>query len=112
MKKLTIVWTIFLIVIVASLTIFGLCMKNAEKSNIMEESLTKKSEQYLNLFVSKYPRLGNQIKITSEELIEAGYNPDLNADCTGYVIVKNTNMGFKFYPYVKCLDYKTDGYEE
>ena len=112
MRKLTIVWTVFLIAIVACLTIFGFRIRNDKVSNVMEESIMKKCEQYLNLYVGKYPKLGNQIKVTNEELIDAGYNPNLNTDCTGYVIVKNTNVGFRFYPYVKCPDYQTDGYEQ
>ena len=111
MRKITIAWTIILITIVAGLTILGFRIKDDHVSNIMEESLTKSCEKYLNLYVSKYPKLGSSTKITSEELINAGYNPNLNDNCIGYVIVKNTNMGFKFNSYVKCPDYTTEGYE-
>ena len=112
MKKITIVWTLLLILIVSGLTFIGLRLKNTGTNNVMEETLTKNCEKYLNLYVSRYPKLGEQIKITSEELIAAGYNPNLDNNCVGYVIVKNNNMGFKFNSYIKCPDYTTSGYEE
>ena len=112
MRKITIVWTLLLILIVSGLTFIGYRIKDNESSNIMEETLTKECEKYLNLYVSRYPKLGEQVKITSEELIDAGYNPNLDSDCVGYVIVKNTNMGFKFNSYVKCPEYTTSGYEK
>lgn len=111
MKKIIIVWTLLLIIIVSGLTFIGFKIKNKETNNIMEETLTKICEKYLNLYVNRYPKLGEQVKITSEELIEAGYNPNLDSGCVGYVIVKNNNMGFKFTSYVKCPEYTTKGYE-
>ena len=112
MKKITIVWTLLLIMIVACLTFIGFRVKDTQISNVMEEVITKSCEKYLNLYVSLYPKLGSEVKITVDELINAGYNPNLNDGCTGYVVVKNNNMGFKFYPYVKCPDYITEGYEQ
>ena len=111
MRKITIVWTIILLIIVGGLTLIGFHFKNDKVSNVMEESLKSQAEKYLNTYVGLYPKFGNQIKLTSEQLIDAGYDPSLNTGCVGYVIVKNENMGFKFYPYVKCSDYTTKGYE-
>ena len=111
MRKITIVWTLILVMIFACLTIFGFRFKDDKVSSVMENSLKEQSEKYLNTYVGLYPKRGNQIKLTSDQLIEAGYNPNLNTGCIGYVVVKNEAMGFKFYPYVKCSDYMTKGYE-
>lgn len=112
MKKITIVWTICLVLIVGGLTFIGFHIKDDKVSNFMEESLSEKTEKYLNYYVGLFPKLGEMKKITSEELINAGYDPNLGDKCIGYVIVKNTEMGFKYYPYVKCPDYTTKDYEE
>ena len=112
MKKITIVWTLILIIIIGGLTVVGMRIKDDKVSNIMEDSLSKNCEKYLNYYVGLYPKLGANKKITSQELIDAGYDPKLNDNCTGYVIVSNTNRGFEFKPYVKCIDYVTDGYAE
>lgn len=112
MKKVTIIWTISIVVIIVGLTFIGFHIKDDKVSNIMEESIVEKTQKYLNLYVKLYPTLNNEKKITVDELIDAGYNPNLNKDCTGYVIVKNTNMGFTYHAYVKCPDYVTKDYQE
>ena len=111
MRKITIAWTILLIAIIAGLTAIGFRIKDAEIENLMEQALVKETEKYLGLYVGLYPTLGNKTKITAERLIDEGYDPKLDEGCTGYVIVENTNMGFKYKGYVKCPDYKTEGYE-
>jgi len=113
MKKITIVWTITLILIVASLTVLGFKIKKDNIDNIMEDSLVTQAEKYLGLYPGLFPSLGNSIKITAEELKDKGYDAGFSKEnCEGYVIVENTNSGFKYNPYVKCPDYTTEGYSK
>ena len=112
MKKITIVWTITLIIIIGGLTVIGFKIKENKIDNIMEKSLVEETEKYLGLYTNLYPTLGNFTKITYEELVDKEYTPVLDKGCTGYVIVKNTNMGFTYKGYIKCPEYVTEGYEE
>ncbi len=112
MKKITIVWTITLLIIVGGLTIIGLKIKNDNKSNFMEDELVTQTEKYMGLYPNLYPTLGNKVKFTSEKLKEEGYDAKLEDDCVGYVEVENINTGFKYKAYIKCSDYTTKGYSE
>lgn len=113
MKKITIIWTITLILIVAGLTVLGFKIKKENIDNIMEDALVEQAEKYLGLYPGLFPTLGNNIKLTAEELKDNGYDAGLsNENCEGYIIVENTNSGFKYHPYVKCSDYMTEGYSE
>ena len=77
----------------------------------MEKEIVTQTEKYLGLNPGLYPTLKNKIVITVEELADKGYDPKLDDGCTGYIVVENTNMGFTYKPYIKCLDYMTEGYE-
>lgn len=112
MKKITIVWTIVLVLIVGGLTFVGYQIKKNNVDNIMEKSLVTQTEKYLGLYPSLYPTKGNTIKLTYEELKDNGYDANLNEDCNGYVIIENASMGYKYKAYVKCSNYVTKGYEE
>lgn len=112
MKKITIVWTITLIIIVGGLTAIGFKIKSEKIDNIMETSLVEQTEKYLGLYTNLYPTLGNTTKITYEELLNQNYDANLEEGCTGYVIIENTNMGFQYKAYINCPDYTTEGYEE
>lgn len=112
MRKITIVWTITLLIIVGGLTVIGLKIKNDNKSNFMEDELIKQTEKYMGLYPNLYPTLGNKVTLTSERLKEEGYNAKLEEDCTGYVVVENGNTGFKYNAFIKCPDYTTKGYSE
>ena len=112
MKKITIVWTITLIIIIGGLTAIGFKIKEDKIDNIMEKSLVEQTEKYLGLYTNLYPTLGNSTKITYNELLEKEYDPGLEEGCTGYVLVKNSNMGFTDKGFIKCPEYMTEGYEE
>ena len=112
MKKITIVWTITLVIIVVGLTVIGFKIKRENISNIMEDAIVEKTQKYFGLYPSLYPTLGEEKRITVGELIDNGYDPELEDGCDGYIIIKNTNNGFKYYPYVSCPDYVTEGYSE
>lgn len=112
MKKITIVWTITLVLIVSGLTIIGFKIKADNIDNIMEKSLITKAEKYLGLYPSLFPALGKEIRLDAEKLKSEGYDPELEKDCTGYVIVKNENSGFKYKAYINCPNYTTKGYSK
>lgn len=78
----------------------------------MEDEIVKQTEKYLGLYTNLYPKLNNSTKIEVSKLIEEGYDPKLETDCDGYIIIKNTEMGFRYYPYITCPEYTTDGYAE
>ncbi len=110
MKKLTIVWTITLVLIVGGLTVFGLNMKKNNIGEISEESLVTQVKKYLGLYTAQHPTNGGEKKFTADQLKEDGYDPELSDECSGYVIVKAESMGYSYKAYVKCPDYVTKGY--
>ncbi len=112
MKKITIVWTIILIVIVAGLTFIGFKIKSENKDNVLEKALITQSEKYFGLYMSKYPKLNESVRITYEELKEEGYDAELGLNCTGYVVVENKNGVYDYKAYVSCPNYTTEGYSE
>lgn len=111
MKKMTIVWTLTLLVVVGSLTTFGFKLKKEKGSNIMEKSLVTQAEKYMGLYPGLFPTKGNSFTVGADELKQDGYDAKLDSGCDGYVVITNESSGFKYNAYVKCPDYMTDGYE-
>lgn len=111
MKKITIVWTITLLIVVGGLTAFGFKLKAEKGDSIMEKSLVTQAEKYMGLYVNLFPQKGKTFKITNEELKQDGYNAELEKDCDGYVVISNDDGGYKYKAYVKCPNYTTDGYD-
>ena len=107
-----VVWTITLLIIITGLTVFGLYIKKGTINTLMEDALVEQAKKYFGLYPSAYPTFGNEKKMSLNELIDEGYDPELEEGCDGYIIVKNEEMGFKYYPFVICPNYTTDGYEE
>ena len=112
MKKLTIVWTLVLIMIVGGLTYFGLQIKKNNPDNIKEKAFLEEAKKYLGLYPGLYPSNGGKTIIKYEDMKADGYNKSLESECTGYVVVKSVSIGFEYEAYVKCPDYTTDGYQE
>ncbi len=112
MKKIAIIWSISIVIIVGGLTIYGLFYKKNNIGNLSEEALVKQAEKYLGTYPAKFPLKGDLIKLTNEFLKDEGYNAELETDCSGYVVVKNEDMGYKYNAYVKCPDYVTKGYSQ
>ncbi len=110
MKKFTIIWTLTLILIVGGLTVIGLNIKKENIGNISEKSLIEQAKKYLGLYTSLYPTKGSTLKLEGEKLKDEGYDPKLEKDCIGYVIISNEDMGFQYKAYVSCPDYVTEGY--
>ena len=112
MKKMTIAWTITMILIFGSLTAFGLMYKSKRINSIMEESILNKTKEYTKKFSALLPVENETIKITVESLIEEGFNPQLEKGCRGYAIITQKDEEYSYKSFIKCPDYKTEGYEE
>lgn len=109
MKKVVIVWTIILVFIVSGLTYFGIRVKENTIYELMEKEMVKQAKKYMsNTEIN--PEL-NQLKIIDiDELKDNGYDPKLEQDCVGYIIISNTEDGYKYDPYIKCKKYMTKDY--
>lgn len=112
MKKIMIVWTIVLIIIVGGLTFLGFKMKEKNIYDVLESSLVEQGKKYLGLYPGLYPSSGKTLRITNEELIEDGYDPKLEKDCVGYLEVTASQVGYDYKGFINCPDYKTEGFEE
>lgn len=110
MKKIAIIWTTVLILIIGCLTAYGFKIKKDNIGNFSESELITQTKKYLGLYPALYPTKGEKITLTSEKLKDEGYDPTLDKECSGYVVVENTEMGFTYNAYVKCPDYITKGY--
>lgn len=109
MKKIIIVWTIILVCIVSGLTYFGIRVKENTIYELMEKEMVKQAKKYMSNIEIK-PELNELRKIDVDELKDKGYDPKLESDCHGYVIISNTEDGYKYTPYIKCEKYMTKDY--
>ena len=109
MKKMTIIWTITLLVVVGGLTAFGFRFKKDNAGTIAEEALVDEAKRYLGMYQANFPLKGEKKKFTAEYLKSEGFEVELG-ECDGYVIVKNGDMGYTYDAYVKCPDYITKDY--
>ena len=109
MKKIIIVWTIILVCIVSGLTYFGIRVKENEIYELMEKEIVHQAKKYMNNVEIK-PELNELRKIDVDELKDKGLDPKLESDCRGYVIISNTEDGYKYDPYIKCEKYMTKDY--
>lgn len=110
MKRIAIVWTITLIVIVAGLTVIGLKIKKDNVGNLSEDALVEQTKKYLGLYTGLYPLKGESLTLTNQKLKDEGYDANLDKECDGYVVIENKDMGFTYKAYVSCPDYETEGY--
>ncbi len=112
MKRIAIVWTITLLIIVAGLTVIGFKIKKDNIGDLSEDALVEQTKKYLGYYTNLYPTKGKSITLTYEKLKDEGYDAKLEDDCTGYVVIENTDMGFTYKAYVDCPEYRTKGYSE
>lgn len=112
-KILFIIWAIIVIIIVGLLTTMGFILKNRTiKYEKLESKLVESAEKYA--YDKALLDEGEEMKITSEELILLKYLDSLEIDkdsCKGYVIIKNDG-GYKYEPFISCHVYTTMNYEE
>ncbi len=115
MQTISYIWGSILVLLVGGLTAIGFVYKNKITKY---EDLESKLELSLKEYVDKkflYPKNGESIKVTYEELKSNEAIDGLNIDdeeCDGYGFVKNDGSVFKYKVYVKCNGYKTKGYDK
>lgn len=111
MKRITILWTITILIIVLGLTALGLYIKKNNVDNILEDTFETQVKSYLGEFPGLYPTTGNTAVVYSQELIDAGYDTGLDKDCKGYVIVTSESVAYKYQAFISCPNYTTEGYK-
>ena len=113
MKRLTIVWIIFAVIMFGGLATLGILFVNNQKNeySFLEERLADAARQYGEAtFI--YNNIIDYVEITSDELIKKGFLEDLNfngEECQGYVRITKAGV-FKYEGFVKCEGYTTRGY--
>lgn len=115
MKKLTIVWGLIMVAIVALLTTFGILFNKKNKVYTdMEEDLVSATKKYVEKSFA-YPKDGKELRVTFEDLNNSGLIDELKVgkdSCNGYAIVKKNELVYEYKGYVKCKEYKTKNYSE
>jgi len=110
MKRITILWTIIILILIIGLTVLGLFIKNNNIDNILETTFETQVKSYLGEFPGLYPTTGNTAVVYSQELIDAGYDTGLDKDCKGYMIITSENITYKYDTFISCPNYTTEGY--
>jgi len=111
MHYISIIWGILLFTIVGLLTAFGFYYKKqTQVYKEYEKTITKNTKEYLQ---NNALLPDEEIKISLEELIQ---NQVINVledkKCDGYIVVRPDMETHSYKTYLKCLNYKTRGYEE
>ena len=103
MKKITIVWSITLLLIVGSLTLFGFKYKSVSDYKKLEKEMVKSAKQYN---ISKNL---NKKSIELKELIE--FDTNLNDyvvdDCNGLVELQKGIFSSYYKAKITCKSYKS-----
>lgn len=115
MKKFSVIWGSFLVILILILTVFGFVYKSkASEYKKLEIQLIDATKKYVDAKFL-YPEEKEQLKVTFGELKENQYIEELkkeNDNCDGYVIVQHNGTVFEYHGYVKCPKYITKGYQE
>lgn len=85
--------------------------KDYNYQNVEEELESSAKEYYSKTFSAEEASSIPMMIVTSKTLKEKNYLSSFDENCTGYVIVKNEKK-VSYEPYIKCDNYKTDGYSE
>lgn len=114
MKKIIIIWTIISILLVTLLTIIG--FKILEKKEVylnFEKMLKSATKDYMTQNNEYLPT--KEIIIKLDTLIENSLIEPIfvdNENCEGYVKVEKKYLSYEYFPYLKCKNYITNGYDE
>ena len=111
MKRITILWTIAIFIIVGGLTLLGLYIKDNNIDNVLETTFETQVKSYLGMYPGLYPTTGNTSVVYSQELIDAGYDTGLDKDCKGYVVITSESIVYKYETFISCPNYTTEGYK-
>lgn len=113
MKKNMAIWLILIVILVGGLTVIGFKIKNENKEyKTLEKKMTDVSKSY---YGEKPALLKNNGIITIEELSEYDNTliPKVNEEeCKGYVKTTSSMGIYEYKAYIKCDNYKTNGYTD
>lgn len=114
MKKVYIVWTLIIILLLSVITIMGLSIINKDKEyKNLEKDMERVVSKYLGQYIEEYPKNGVK-KVNITDVINKGYELEVNVNddvCDGYVLVKKVSIAYEYTSYIKCNNYITKGYE-
>lgn len=109
MKKSLILMVIIAVVLVGSLTGYGLYLKN---TNGTYYDLEKKLAEAAKVYYGQYPGYlpAKRVTIKSQKLIDENFLEELE-DCSGYVVVTKSGIAYQYKSFIKCKDYMTKKYD-
>ena len=113
-NKLFIAWGVLVVILIVLLTVLGFMLKHKSGDyQDLENKLVDSAKKYVDIQFL-YPEEGQETKVLSSTLIENQYLDELKTNkdtCNGYVIVTFHNV-YKYQAYIKCNQYKTNGYQK
>jgi|SRR5574344_403281 hypothetical protein len=85
-----------------------------ETYSFLEQKLTNAASEYVNKFYGA-SYIEDTLIIRYSSLYYNGYITKLvdnnDKECSGYVVAEKVNSNIIYYPYIKCSNYKTNGYD-
>lgn len=113
MNRISVIWGVFLVIIVVILTVFGFVYKSkTSEYKKLEEELVNAAEKYVETKFL-YPEEKQTVKVTFDELKDNQILKELKKDdesCDGYVTLTYDGHVYKYKGYVKCPKYTTKDY--
>ena len=117
MKKITIIWSIIMFLLVVLIVLIGVLISKKETNyKALESDIVEAMKVYYgqDTNLAKLPKKKNKTsKVTIGELEAFGHNINNIVDgdtCTGYGIVTKKDIAFGYKAYIKCSNYETKGY--
>ena len=92
--------------LVMLLFVIGIDFKKKTMYTDMETNLSTKADKYIEKHKVSFKKDKTLI------LNSSNIGVKLEKGCKGYVVVKNTNKGYKYNPYIKCKKYTTEGFDK
>lgn len=113
MRTISVVWGLFLVLLLVGLTTIGMIYKHKSQSyKTLEADLKTAAIAYAE---KKALYTGTDLKISSDELIKEEQIEPLkvnDGDCSGYVLIKKVREHYEHESYIKCDKYTTKGYDK
>lgn len=109
MKKMVVVWTVVVCLLVGLLLFIGYnFIKSEEGYKTLENDLIEASSIYIKKDINV--SVNEEVKIKAKELLDKGYVTSLKVledTCNGYVKVKRKINKYEYKVYIKCQNYET-----
>lgn len=113
MNKLYILWGILLVCLFGALTVFGKKYLEVKDYKDYEANLEESAKKYMGEHIGEYPKNDDLLYLTEEQLEEYIIEKvEIEDDeCSGFIVISNSNTGYKYDSYIKCNNYETKNYE-